>query len=255
MISKYIKDKFYKCEDYFYRSISQECREFGERGTAYFTGIDNAYLNPLFLRENQDPFEKILKEAQKFYTNHMCPWCVIILEHLTSEKHLKILSTFNFFLKETSVVMAIDLKESVKFECFKKCHIKFMSDTLNEWMIPLIGAFGTAEELTRRYSETHIHARSKKANFYHFTMYQENQPVSSLTLSITQKGACLNDVGTRPEFQKKGFASTLILFALSEAQKLGAMYCFLDASTAGFSLYKRLGFTPLFKNNIFLKLD
>ncbi|HQS83566.1 MAG TPA: GNAT family N-acetyltransferase [Alphaproteobacteria bacterium] len=248
-----MRDEFYKCEDYFFRAISKQCLDFEGMGTAYLTGIGSAYLNPLFLRKNQSPLKDVLEKVKSFYEAYSCPWAVIIPKDLTKEVHIKGLRSFDFHLCEKSVAMAIELGEHTKFESSQWFEIKRVDHDLKDWMIPLGGAFGGTQEMTRHYAEIHVSAVSKKAQFYHFTAYDKNLPVSSLTLSLDQKSACLNDVGTLPEFQKRGFASSLILYALSEAQKLGATACFLDASVVGFSLYQRLGFTPLFKNNIFLE--
>lgn len=56
---------------------------------------------------------------------------------------------------------------------------------------------------------------------------------------------------TLPEFQGKGYARALMTYALSEAKGLGASYAFLEASDSGLGVYQKLGFEPLFKNNIY----
>jgi hypothetical protein len=40
-------------------------------------------------------------------------------------------------------------------------------------------------------------------------------------------------------------------YALSESKKLGARHCFLESSDSGLGVYQKLGFDPLFKNNIY----
>jgi len=253
MSFKNIRDEYYKCEDYFFRAISKECLDFSGKGTAYLLGIESPYLNPLFLRKNKDPFERVLEKSALFYEAYACPWAVIIPEELTTKNHCEVLNSYEFTLNEKSVSMGIDLGASLKFENLKNFEIKSFSHNLEEWMIPLVDAFGSTQDITSQYVETHKHALDLSAHFHHYTLFIEKCPVSSLTLSLNQKGACLNDVATLPKFQKQGFASSLILFALSQAQKLGAKHCFLDASIGAVSLYQRLGFTSLFKNNIFLR--
>ncbi|MBS0185609.1 MAG: GNAT family N-acetyltransferase [Proteobacteria bacterium] len=216
-------------------------------------GIKSPYLNPLFLRKNQDSFESVLEKSAFFYGTHSCPWAVIIPEDLTTENHQHVLNSFNFTLSEHSVAMGIELQAFSKFETPENFEIKSMSHNLEEWMIPLVDAFGSTKDITHQYALTHKQALALNAHFHHYTLYIGKCPVSSLTLSLNQKEACLNDVATLPKFQKQGFASSLILFTLSQAQKLGGTHCFLDASVGAVSLYQRLGFTSLFKNNIFLK--
>lgn len=43
----------------------------------------------------------------------------------------------------------------------------------------------------------------------------------------------------------------IIQWAGGEAINLGADYCFLEASKSGLSVYQKLGFKPLFKNNYY----
>ena len=59
------------------------------------------------------------------------------------------------------------------------------------------------------------------------------------------------DVGTLLEFQGKGYASALMTYALSEANRLGASHAFLESSDSGLGVYQKFGFEPLFKNNIY----
>jgi ribosomal protein S18 acetylase RimI-like enzyme len=63
--------------------------------------------------------------------------------------------------------------------------------------------------------------------------------------------ARIDDVGTLPELQGKGYATHLMRYVLSEAKRLGAHHCFLESSDSGFGVYQKLGFEPLFKNNIY----
>ncbi|MBL3285103.1 putative GNAT acetyltransferase C-terminal domain protein [Rickettsiales endosymbiont of Paramecium tredecaurelia] len=63
--------------------------------------------------------------------------------------------------------------------------------------------------------------------------------------------ARIDDVGTLPEFQGKGYASALMRYVLSEAKRLGVRHCFLESSDSGLGVYQKLGFEPLFKNNIY----
>ena len=246
------RESFYRCEDYFFRSISKDCLDFEGEGTAYFTGSSSEYLNPFFLRNNRSSLGSILEKAKAFYAVHNCPWVIIIPEDSVSENHEKILRSFNFHLNEKSVAMGISLDENTKFEMCQSSMIKPVNHNLKDWMIPLVDAFGSTLELSQQYTEAHVRALLK-AQFYHFTIYEGDRAAASLTLSLNQNGACLNDVGTLPLFQRQGFASRLIIHALLEARKLGATQCFLEASDEGFSLYKKLGFTPLFKNNIYLE--
>lgn len=77
--------------------------------------------------------------------------------------------------------------------------------------------------------------------------------MSSLTLSLHNDLARIDDLGTLPSYQKQGFATELVHFALEQAKNLKANYCFLEASESGLSLYKKIGFKSLFKRQYFGK--
>ena len=87
----------------------------------------------------------------------------------------------------------------------------------------------------------------------HFSLFVGHEAVSSITLSIHDGLARIDDLGTSSDFQGRGFATHLMKYVLLKAIELGATKCFLEASVEGLSLYKKLGFKPLFKTNIYEK--
>ena len=127
----------------------------------------------------------------------------------------------------------------------------FNDDQLNDWMMPLIGAFESTFEICSIYATTHKNALKKNINLRHFSLYKQEKPIASITLSLNNGIARIDDVGTLPEFQGKGYATHLMHYVLSEAKRLGAHHCFLESSDSGFGVYQKLGFEPLFKNNIY----
>ncbi|AZL16346.1 GNAT family N-acetyltransferase [Rickettsiales endosymbiont of Stachyamoeba lipophora] len=79
----------------------------------------------------------------------------------------------------------------------------------------------------------------------------DSTPVTAITLSINNNIAKIDDVGTLPQYQGKGYASIMIKYALNKAKECGVDYCFLEASKAGLSVDKKIGFNELFSNKIF----
>lgn len=100
------------------------------------------------------------------------------------------------------------------------------------------------------YAATHESALKKNVNLRHFSLYKQEKPIASITLSMHLAIARIDDVGTLPELQGKGYATHLMRYVLSEAKKLGACHCFLESSDLGLGVYQKLGFETLFKNNI-----
>lgn len=64
----------------------------------------------------------------------------------------------------------------------------------------------------------------------------------------------IDDIATIPDFQKKGYTTGLMHAALKHAQQLNIEQCFLEASSSGLGLYKRMGFKELFINNSYKTL-
>ncbi len=124
-------------------------------------------------------------------------------------------------------------------------------EELNFWGTPLGEAFNAAPEVLQQYIQAHTRNQKDKRSFYHYVGFLETQPVVSLTLSIYRNLSRIDDVGTLPPYQKKGYATEMIRYALVKSYELGARMCFLGAAQMGLKLYQNLGFNALFNINIF----
>lgn len=151
----------------------------------------------------------------------------------------------------------IDLYRQAEDYFFRGISLKCMNlgDAANAYMTggaELKGAFESTIEICRVYAGTHENALKRNINLRHFSLYKQEQPISSITLLMCDNTiARIDDVGTLPAFQGKGYASALMRYVLLEAQKLGARHCFLESSDSGLGVYQKLGFETLFKNNIY----
>ncbi|WFQ78513.1 GNAT family N-acetyltransferase [Xenorhabdus sp. SF857] len=81
----------------------------------------------------------------------------------------------------------------------------------------------------------------------HYTLYIDELPVCSLTLSRLNNFVRLDDISTVMEKQRRGYAFALINHVLNKAKQDSATACYLDASRDGNGLYRRIGFKPLFE--------
>ncbi len=129
--------------------------------------------------------------------------------------------------------------------------IECMDEKLDDWIFPLVAAFESTNEIAEQYKQCHIKALKMGAKFYHFTIYSNLFPVSSITLSFDGENARIDDVGTLPDHQCRGHATSLIHYVMNKAKALGAKYCFLEASAKGFSIYQKIGFKTLFSNKLY----
>ena len=246
-------DLYRQAEDYFFRGISSKCMDLGDGANAYMTG--GTELNFIYITRNTNALDKILTEGQQFFEQYNLSFDVIIPQELCTLQMADVLNTMGYTQKSKSVSMVVDLDglatdQTASFD--SETTIKSNDNQLNDWMIPLIGAFESTFEICSIYATTHENALKRNINLRHFSLYKQDKPISSITLSMHDNTiARIDDVGTLPKLQGKGYASALMRYVLSEAKKLGAHHCFLESSDSGLGVYQKLGFEPLFKNNIY----
>ncbi|MEX6225135.1 GNAT family N-acetyltransferase [Providencia hangzhouensis] len=77
-----------------------------------------------------------------------------------------------------------------------------------------------------------------------------NNPFLTLTLTINEKTARLDDIGTDVQYQGKGLATQLNMLFSSVISSIEQ--CVLEASSDGLSIYKKLGFEPIFNYYSFI---
>lgn len=241
-----------QAEDYFFRGISSKCLDMDDGAHAYMTG--GAELNFIYITGNTNALDKILIQGKQFFDQDNRSFDVIIPQELCRSQMADVLNTLGYPRKSKSVSMVADLDRFAtdKTSSFdSETMIKSNDNQLNDWMMPLIGAFESTIEICRVYATTHANALKRNINLRHFSLYKQEKPIASITLSMHDAIARIDDVGTLPEFQGKGYATHLMHYVLFEAKKLGARHCFLESSDSGLGVYQKLGFETLFKNNIY----
>jgi GNAT superfamily N-acetyltransferase len=221
---------------------------------AYMTG--GALLNFIYITRNTNVLDEILTKGKQFYGQENLSFEVIIPQELCTEKIAGIFNTLGYSqdCKSVSMLKNLDrfaMDKAVGFD--SETMIKANDNQLNEWMMPLIGAFESTFKICSLYASIHENALKSNINLRHFSLYLQEKPIASITLSLHNNIARIDDVSTLPEFQGKGYATQLMLYVISEAKRLGADHCFLESSDSGLALYQKLGFEPLFKNNIYLR--
>ncbi len=241
--------KLYRqAEDYFFSGIALKSLKLNESSTAYLT--KDASLNFMYIADKEGASKENLTKAEIFFKDNNCSFELIIPSNECDVDVEATLEKRNYELAGKSVSMMLNLQN---FEHGEPSNLIIGStdDKLTEWMSPLIEAFQTTEAACLQYAKLHQKALDKQMAFYHFSLYVNSIPICSVTLSVHDKLARIDDVGTAPEFQRKGYATHLIDYALSVAKKMGAQYCFLESSSSGFSIYQKIGFDILFENKLY----
>jgi len=244
-------DLYRRAEDYFFRGIASKCLDLGNKANAYMTA--SAGLNFIYIKKTDD-LEDTLINGKEFFAIDKYAFDVFIPQELCTPQIETILNKLGYSNIDSSVAMMLCLDSALVYTNLSpdgEITILSNDNQLSEWMRPLIGAFESTFEVCLNYAKLHENALKKNINLRHFSLYKLGEPIATITLSLINDVARIDDLGTLPEFQGKGYASILMRYVLLEAKKLGARYCFLESSASGLKVYQKLGFESLFENNIY----
>lgn len=241
---------FDQAEDYFAKSIARRTQDFSGTASAYSTDINDEPMNSLIIKKPVSSIDKLIKDAVDFFAD-ITTWCVSIRAELVDKNTAATLKRYGFHKAEVSAAMFLHLEEWK--EKSEDSNIKNMDNTLETWAIPLRAYPNTSDEISLKYAQSHKLALERARNLNHISLFRNDTIISSLTISYNDNWARIDDVATLPEYQGQGFATKLMHHALCLAQNKGAQFCFLEASKKGLSIYQKLGFKELFKNQIFEK--
>ena len=162
------------------------------------------------------------------------------------------LTGLGFQPAEQTTAMVLELSRFIPSKREEEVQI-CLTRELSEWAIPLGSAYSMLPENLVHYQARHQRALDADESLYHFILSAEGQVSSSLSLTLCEGEARLNDVGTLVGARGRGYATRLIQAALLHAARLGACRCFLEASDSAVPLYRRLGFEPLFDYQAFTR--
>lgn len=244
---------FHQAEKHFFSLVSFYQKDYGNM-LSFATGDLSYGLNPVFLKQVDRQFQDSLLACQSYYETAHFPWSLVVPDYLMTshlEHELKSLG-FSCVGKGVAMRIAIDGIQFPSHNLPLQCKIMH-HDVLDSWGIPLTYGFESTPEDTAVYVQRHRIASQNKNVIYHFSGFFDNAPVCSLTLSIHENQARIDDVATMPACQKQGFATALIYEALRYAKLLNISTCFLEASRVGLKLYQRIGFKELFQSHYYSK--
>jgi GNAT superfamily N-acetyltransferase len=241
---------FHDMERRFFSLISLNCLDY-QTITAFETGVLATGLNPAFVTKIDEKFLHDLAHCRSCFAQNNLPWALIVSEHtpIFSEQDNPLPQDYE--LTDTGVGMALDLVANSLNTPDNQLEFKEMNKDLHTWSIPLIHRFQSTPEITHVYTLRHDEALKKSCDIHHFSGFFAKEAVVSITLTVKENLARIDDLATLPRFQKRGFASALLAYTLQKALDLKVQTCFLEASTAGLNLYKRIGFQPLFTNHYY----
>lgn len=216
--------------------------------TAFDTGVPVSNLNPAIVNRFNDKFQICLDACESFYTSRQIPWLLIVPEYLCNKSLESLLQKNAFEPSDEGVAMSLAIENIQPVNISSKLNIKAMNDDLKTWSIPLLHGFGSVPAIIDVYTNQHLLASKNHSGIFHYSGFLDDTVVCSLTLTIRDNEARFDDIATIPGYQKQGHATALIYAVLKDVAQLNFNRYFLEASTSGLSIYKKIGFKPLFKN-------
>lgn len=231
-------------QNFFFRSMSVAIFE-REGILASSMGIDNQFFN-LVLTTNltEDALIAIIPEIEAFFKEQQVPWTWTVFPFSEPAKLVDILQLHGMQEIESFTVMGMELADHIQLSIpsVSVLEVKNSID-FDKWSIPLQEGFESTEEKTWQFRKlTESIPYGDGNNFHHYVLYIDNAPIAAGTVSLHKGNARLDNIAVRPAYQKNGFGTALTNHMLFEAKRLGAKYCFLDASHEGAGIYKKLGF-------------
>lgn len=217
---------------------------------AFATGVQSPTLNHAVVYHVDEDFQKSLRSCCDFYANKHVPW-----ELGVSDKDYHalgaILHQHAFVEVDTGVAMALLLQDLKVNPTPGALEMRDMWDSLDEWSTPVTLGFESTREQMQPYTFRHQMASKDNNAIIHFSGFVDNQAICSLTMTFCDDNVRIDDVATIPQYQRKGYATQLLLSALAHAKSLGSQCCFLEASNDGLSVYEHIGFKMLFKSHYY----
>lgn len=221
-----------------------------------YTAVDSEDLNLILQRGSLQNLKYVFDSATKFFTENRCSaWSWLIKEDLITDEFLAYATQCGYMETDNATAMVCDLGEQIELSKSDNLTINKCNDDLALWAQPLEKAFESSQKIMAQYTAAHQRSPAVNRILKHYVGLIGGQPVSALTVSsCDNKTIRLDDVGTDPDFQGKGYATQIIQYALLEAKRLGAEACYLCASSQGLTVYEKIGFKPLFNIRIFVKI-
>lgn len=232
-------------EKAFWSEICENNIRIGDHTHCFMTPMDAPIFNFIYLRQGAS--ENTFQQASKLFSSQKKGHMLVLPESLLPEFE-EIIKKAGYTGDGMTTAMYLSLSDAT-YPPYKNnpCDIILTNHDLKQWAQPLKTAFPVGDDtITNEYIRYHQKALDNGATILHYALLVAGQPVSSLTLTLHDKLARFDDIGTDIAYQGNGYATHLITHVLEFCREQGVERCFLDASADGLALYRKFGFKPLF---------
>ena len=232
-------------ENAFWSEICENNIRIGDHTHCFMTPMDAPIFNFIYLRQGAS--ENTFQQASTLFSSQKKGHMLVLPESLLPEFE-EIIKKAGYTGDGMTTAMYLSLSDAT-YPPYKNnpCDIILTNHDLKQWAQPLKTAFPVGDDtITNEYIRYHQKALDNGATILHYALLVAGQPVSSLTLTLHDKLARFDDIGTDIAYQGNGYATHLITHVLEFCREQGVERCFLDASADGLALYRKFGFKPLF---------
>lgn len=232
-------------EKAFWSEICENNIRIGDHTHCFMTPMDAPIFNFIYLRQGAS--ENTFQQASTLFSSQKKGHMLVLPESLLPEFE-EIIKKAGYTGDGMTTAMYLSLSDAT-YPHYKNnpCDIILTNHDLKQWAQPLKTAFPVGDDtITNEYIRYHQKALDNGATILHYALLVAGQPVSSLTLTLHDKLARFDDIGTDIAYQGNGYATHLITHVLEFCREQGVERCFLDASADGLALYRKFGFKPLF---------
>ncbi|EPQ4129379.1 GNAT family N-acetyltransferase [Proteus mirabilis] len=232
-------------EKAFWSEICENNIRIGDHTHCFMTPMYAPIFNFIYLRQGAS--ENTFQQASTLFSSQKKGHMLVLPESLLPEFE-EIIKKAGYTGDGMTTAMYLSLSDAT-YPPYKNnpCDIILTNHDLKQWAQPLKTAFPVGDDtITNEYIRYHQKALDNGATILHYALLVAGQPVSSLTLTLHDKLARFDDIGTDIAYQGNGYATHLITHVLEFCREQGVERCFLDASADGLALYRKFGFKPLF---------
>ncbi len=232
-------------EKAFWSEICENNIRIGDHTHCFMTPMDAPIFNFIYLRQGAS--ENTFQQASTLFSSQKKGHMLVLPESLLPEFE-EIIKKAGYTGDGMTTAMYLSLSDAT-YPPYKNnpCDIILTNHDLKQWAQPLKTAFPVGDDtITNEYIRYHQKALDNGATILHYALLVAGQPVSSLMLTLHDKLARFDDIGTDIAYQGNGYATHLITHVLEFCREQGVERCFLDASADGLALYRKFGFKPLF---------
>jgi ribosomal protein S18 acetylase RimI-like enzyme len=223
----------------FYQTMAVAQHQFGDI-FAFVTGVISTSLNvAIDTRIDRRNSAALIQPVTDFFDQHQVPWGWFITPAAKND-----LIDHGFSLDEEAPAMYFDLQAALPKVDSRHITIEELTpaNDLLSWIDPIYDGFGASDgEDTYRKLNADIF-NSGLGKLRHFVAYIDNVVVGASTLFITKNAVMIHNLATKISFTRRGVGTALTLYMMEQARQSGIRHCFLDSSTDGFGLYRKIGF-------------